>query len=50
MKVIIVAIACLVLSGCYRNSPEQQVADAKVCIDGGMTPRLTAFLEIWCDP
>lgn len=45
--------AIATLAGCdagYRNSPEQQVADNKVCRDGGMRPYSTAFGEILCAP
>ena len=50
MKLAVVFIAAALLSGCYRDSPEDQAKDFKVCTDAGMRPYRTGFGEIKCDP
>lgn len=46
------AAALLALAGCddYRNSPEQQVKDYKLCTDSGMDAYLNGLGEIGCSP
>lgn len=50
MKFIVVVIAALLIAGCDRNGPAQQVADYKICTDGGMDAYMTAAGEIRCRP
>lgn len=49
MKRILIVIALMMaLTGCYRNSPEDQVKDFKTCVDGGMRAYMTTWGEIQC--
>lgn len=53
MKLVVLSILVVTqLVGCYeyRNSPQEQVEDAKICRDGGLDYFLTGMGEITCRP
>ena len=53
MKSVILSMLVITqLVGCYeyRNSPKEQVEDAKICRDGGMDTYKTLSGEIKCTP
>lgn len=53
MKLVVLSILVITqLVGCYeyRDSPQEQVEDAKICRDGGMGYFLTPVGEIKCKP
>lgn len=53
MKLVILSMLVVTqLVGCYefRNSPEEQVQDAKICRDGGMDAYKTLNGTIKCTP
>lgn len=53
MKLVVLSVLVVTqLVGCYeyRNSPKQQVEDAKICRDGDLGYFLTGMGEIKCKP
>lgn len=53
MKLVVLSILVVTqLVGCYeyRNSPKDQVEDAKICRDGDLGYFLTPVGEIKCKP
>ena len=53
MKSVVLSVLVITqLVGCYeyRDSPEEQVEDAKICRDGDLGYFLTGIGEIKCKP
>ena len=52
-KLLITVAIAFLLTACddgYRDSPQQQVEDLKICKEGGMFAYLTSVGEIKCMP
>lgn len=48
--VILIAMLLTAYNDGYRDTPQQQVEDMKICKDGGMEAYLTVVGEIKCVP
>ena len=49
-KLIIICVATLLLTGCFRNSPKEQAEDYGVCKKAGMKAVRNNMNEVFCFP
>ena len=50
MRIMLILSMIVFMAGCQRTSPEDQVKDAKICRDGGMTAISNTIGQISCRP